>query len=566
MSSKLRNKLTLLIFLFMMLSKGYSLLVKTLPSQRRLCSSSFHTRVLRPPVRPSNFNIRYLQPLYSTLNSDPSIKRTKIRNILVDADASGSSSASSPLVGKELLIQGWVKTIRDQKQFSFIEVNDGSTGSNLQIIANNDIASYSQVQQITTGAAVEIYGTLVPSMGKNQKYELQAKQVAIVGPCPAENYPLQKKKTSQEYLRSIAHLRPRTNTISAVARIRSALAFATHEFFQKEGFTYVQTPLITSSDCEGAGEMFHVTTFPIDTPDRIPSAPLNKNTTEQQHTRQADFTKDFFGKPTYLTVSGQLSGETYACALGDIYTFGPTFRAEKSQTTRHLAEFHMIEPEMAFTNYHEAMDNAESYVKYVINYVMKNPNNYQDLLFFNKFYDKNLLQRLNDLIAKPFNRLLYSDAVTLLQKEIAKDPSKWVYPNVTFGSDLQTEHERWLAEKHFQSCVFIYNYPRAIKSFYMKDSLHHENTVDSFDLLVPGVGELIGGSQREDNYNKLMQKIQEFGLNSKDYEWYLDLRRYGSVPHSGYGLGFERLVCYVTGIENIREAIAYPRFYGSAEF
>ncbi len=529
-----------------MFVQSYSLLSSSILRKQLFSKSS-----IIQLTRSSNVLSSSTSALYSSLISDPSIKRTKIKKIVVDEDG-------TTLVGKDVLIQGWVKTLRDQKQFSFIEVNDGSSGSNLQIIANNDIPTYSEVQAITTGAAVEIYGKLVPSTGKNQKYELQANQVKIVGPCPADTYPLQKKKHTQEYLRSIAHLRARTNTISAVARIRSALAFATHEFFQKEGFTFVQTPLITSSDCEGAGEMFHVTTLPIETPNKIPLNPNN--------TQEADFTKDFFAKPTYLTVSGQLSGETYACALGDIYTFGPTFRAEKSQTTRHLAEFHMIEPEMAFTNYHEAMDNAENYIKYLINSLFKNTNNYQDLLFFSKFYDKNLINKLKNVLEKPFHRLLYSDAIKLLQEEISKDPSKWSYPKVVFGSDLQTEHERWLAEKYYQSCVFIYNYPREIKSFYMKDSNQYERTVDSFDLLVPGIGELIGGSQREDNYDKLMEKIKEFGLNSNDYQWYLDLRRYGSVPHSGYGLGFERLVCYVTGIENIREAIAYPRFYGNADF
>lgn len=457
-------------------------------------------------------------------------------------------------VGQEVKLQGWVRTVRDQKKFSFIEVNDGSTLRNMQVIADSNITTYDQVLALTTGAAVEIYGTLVASVGKGQKYELQANKVKLVGACPGETYPLQKKRHSQEFLRTMAHLRARTNTISAVSRVRSALAFATHEYFQKEGFVYVQTPLITASDCEGAGEMFRVTTLPID---KKADMPVLKETNE------TDFSKDFFGKPTYLTVSGQLSGETYACALGDIYTFGPTFRAENSQTTRHLAEFHMIEPEMAFTDLFQAMDNAESYVKYVIQYVLQQC--IQDLQFFQSFYDKELLTKLQQVVSLPFVRISYEEAIGLLQEEIQKDPTKWSYPDVQFGTDLQTEHERWLAEKKFQSCVFVHNYPRQIKSFYMRDNLD-QKTVDSFDLLVPGIGELIGGSQREERYDQLMNKIKEFELDSKDYDWYLDLRKYGSVPHSGYGLGFERLVCYVTGMENIREAIAFPRYPGHAEF
>jgi asparaginyl-tRNA synthetase len=447
-----------------------------------------------------------------------------------------------------------VRTVRDQKKFSFIEINDGSTLNGIQVVAEADIPSYSEVEKFTTGAAAEVYGTIVQSIGKGQKYEIKASSVKLVGDCPVETYPLQKKRHSQEFLRSIAHLRPRTNTISAVSRVRSALAFATHQFFQKEGFVYVQTPLITASDCEGAGEMFRVTTLPLDDLAKVPKDASGKG---------ADFSKDFFSKPAYLTVSGQLSGETYACALGDIYTFGPTFRAENSQTTRHLAEFNMIEPEMAFTDLFAAMTNAEDFVKHVIKHALETCP--EDIAFFEKFMDKTLNERLKKLIEQPFVRLPYRDAVTLLQEEIAKDPSKWQYPEVKFGTDFQTEHERWLAEKKFNSCVFVHNYPRNIKAFYMRDNADGE-TVDSFDLLVPGIGELIGGSQREERLTVLQQKMKEFNLIEEDYWWYLDLRRYGSVPHAGYGLGFERLVCYVTAIENIREAIAYPRYPGSAEF
>lgn len=464
--------------------------------------------------------------------------------------------SASTFMGKEVRVQGWVRTVRDQKNFAFIEVNDGSFLQGIQVLADSTISTFDQVGQLTTGAAVDITGTLVKSLGKGQSFEIQAKIVQLVGSCPADTYPLQKKRHSQEFLRTIAHLRARTNTLSAVARVRSALAFATHQFFQQQGFYYLQPPLITSSDCEGAGEMFRVTTLPIDQPSQIPIDKENKEA-------KTDFTKDFFEKPSFLTVSGQLSGEAYACALGDIYTFGPTFRAEKSQTTRHLAEFHMIEPEMAFTDLTMAMNNAEEFVKYVVKYALENCGN--DIAFFQKFMDKNLSTKLEKLVKQPFVRISYREAISLLQNEISKDPSKWQYKDVSFGTDLQTEHERWLAEKCFQSCVFVHNYPRHIKSFYMRDSDDFE-TVDSFDLLVPGVGELIGGSQREERLEKLQQKLKEFKLNEADYDWYLDLRRFGSVPHAGYGLGFERLVCYVTGIENIREAIAFPRYVGHAEF
>lgn len=446
-----------------------------------------------------------------------------------------------------------VRTTRDQKKFSFIEVNDGSTLQGIQVVAEESLASYGEVKMFSTGAAVEIRGTVERSQGKGQAVEIKAVSLRLVGDCPPESYPLQKKRHSQEFLRSIAHLRARTNTISAVARVRSSLAYATHRFFQEEGFFFLQPPLITASDCEGAGEMFRVTTLPLDAMSSVPLTDAGG----------ANFTTDFFGKPAYLTVSGQLSGETYACALGDIYTFGPTFRAENSQTTRHLAEFHMIEPEMAFADLFEAMDNAERFVKYVIKQVSEQCE--ADLTFFEKFVDPGLKTRLAKLVTEPFVRLPYKDAILLLQEEIARNRTKWQFPDVEFGTDLSTEHERWLAEVKFNACVFVHNYPRKIKAFYMRDNADGD-TVDSFDLLVPGIGELIGGSQREERLTVLEAKIREFGLAPEDYWWYLDLRRYGSVPHSGYGLGFERLVCYATGIENIREAIAFPRYPGSAEF
>jgi len=474
------------------------------------------------------------------------VSRTKVKKILEAGDS---------IIGQTVFVQGWVRTVRDQKKFAFIEINDGSSLTGIQAVAESEIDSYGEVGKLTTGAAAEVVGTIVESKGKGQKYEIKASSVKLVGDCPTDTYPLQKKRHSQEFLRGIAHLRARTNTISAVSRVRSALAFATHQFFQDEGFVYLQSPLITASDCEGAGEMFRVTTLPLEDIKKIPTAEGGVG---------ADFSQDFFAKPAYLTVSGQLSGETYACALGDIYTFGPTFRAENSQTSRHLAEFHMIEPEMAFADMWSAMRNAEAFVKHVVQYAMQQCPN--DLQFFGKFMDKELDARLTALVEKPFARIAYRDAITLLQAEIAKDPSKWAYPDVTFGTDLQTEHERWLAETHFKSCVFVHNYPRQIKSFYMRDSDVDEGTVDAFDLIVPGIGELIGGSQREERLEVLQKKMEEFNLKEEDYDWYLDLRRFGTVPHAGYGLGFERLVCYVTAVENIREAIAFPRYPGNAEF
>jgi asparaginyl-tRNA synthetase len=407
---------------------------------------------------------------------------------------------------------------------------------------------------------VEVIGPLVKSEGGKQKVELAVESLRVVGKCPADTYPLAKKRHSLEYLRSIAHLRPRTNTIAAVARVRSVLAGAIHQFFQEQNFVYLQTPLITASDCEGAGELFRVTTLP-DKPSQLPRIQDDSG----QETDEVDYSQDFFGKPAFLTVSGQLSAETHACALGDVYTFGPTFRAENSHTTRHLAEFNMLEPEMAFADLEAAMNNAEAMLKYIVQHVLDSCQ--EDLAFFQKFYDKQLLERLETLVNKPFARVPYRDAIGYLQEEIAKDRDQWQFPDVEFGTDLATEHERWLAETKFNSAVFVYNYPKSIKAFYMRDNDEDGGeTVNAMDLLVPGVGELVGGSQREDRLHVLEQKMKDLDLDPKDYWWYLDLRRFGSVPHAGYGLGFERLVTYVCGIENIREAIAFPRYPGSAEF
>lgn len=462
------------------------------------------------------------------------------------------------------MVKGWVRTVRKQKTLAFVEVNDGSNLGGIQcVLSFEDIDELTreEINKITTGCSVQVTGPLVASQGGKQSVELAATSLRVVGACPADTYPLAKKRHSLEYLRTLAHLRPRTNTVAAVARVRSALAGAIHAFFQSSGFVYVQTPLITASDCEGAGEMFRVTTLDLDQLETIA-----KNKDEDGNVLPgADYTQDFFGKPAYLTVSGQLAAETHACALGDVYTFGPTFRAENSQTTRHLAEFNMLEPEMAFADLTAAMNNAEGMLKYVVKHVLDQCD--EDLSFFQQFYDESLKQRLDTLVQQPFARCSYRDAIVFLQEEIAKDPSKWQFPVVEFGTDLATEHERWLAETKFNSCVFLYNYPKSIKAFYMRDNDEDGGeTVNAMDLLVPGVGELIGGSQREERLDVLEQKLKELDLNPEDYWWYLDLRRFGSVPHAGYGLGFERLVQYVTGIENIREAIAFPRYPGNAEF
>lgn len=461
-------------------------------------------------------------------------------------------------------IKGWVRTIRKQKTLAFVEVNDGSSLSGIQCVVGFDAVSegtLDELSKVTTGCAVELTGTIVDSQGGKQNVELQAESLRVVGVCSAETYPLAKKRHSLEYLRTIAHLRPRTNTVAAVARVRSQLAGSIHSFFQKSGFVYVQTPLITASDCEGAGEMFRVTTLDLD---NVSSLPM-KEDEDGKETGGVDYAEDFFSKPAYLTVSGQLGAETHACALGDVYTFGPTFRAENSQTTRHLAEFNMVEPEMAFADLASAMENAEAMLKFSVGHILENCK--EDLTFFSKFYDKKLISKLEKLVEKPFARVSYRDAIKYLQEEIAKDPSKWQFPEVEFGTDLATEHERWLAETKFESCVFVYNYPKKIKAFYMRDNDEDGGeTVNAMDLLVPGVGELVGGSQREERLDVLEKKMAELDLIPEDYWWYLDLRRFGSVPHAGYGLGFERLVCYVCGIENIREAIAFPRFPGNAEF
>jgi asparaginyl-tRNA synthetase len=450
------------------------------------------------------------------------------------------------LVGQEVTVKGWVRTARNQKTFAFIELNDGSTLSNFQIVADAKVPNYEKIiDKLTTGVSIAVTGTVAESPGKNQEYEIHAKEISIIGTCDPESYPLQKKRHSFEFLRTIAHLRPRTNTIGAVTRVRNAVAFATHRYFQERGFLYIQTPIITGADCEGAGKMFRVTALD---PDNLP----------KQKEGKVDYSKDFFGLPTYLTVSGQLNGEIYACALSDIYTFGPTFRAENSNTSRHLAEFWMIEPEMAFATLVDNMDCAESYLKYVLSYVMQNCQ--EDLQFFDKFVSNGLIQRLQHVFETPFERATYTYAVRVLEKS----GKTFEFP-VSWGSDLQSEHERYLAEEYFSKPVIITDYPKTIKAFYMRAN-DDNKTVAAMDVLVPRIGEIIGGSQREERLDSLVAKMQENHLHPEDYWWYLELRKYGSVPHAGFGVGFERLIQFVTGMENIRDVIPFPRYPSKADF
>lgn len=435
-------------------------------------------------------------------------------------------------------VKGWVRTKRDSKAFSFIEINDGSCLSNLQIVADATIGGYEEsVPHLRTGASVSVEGEIVESQGK-QQWEMQAKSVTMLGNSD-EDYPLQKKGHSPEFLRSIAHLRPRTNLFGAVFRMRSRMAYAIHQFFQEQGFVYVHTPIITASDCEGAGEMFRVTNLDGKTLDTKPE-------------------EDFFGKPSYLTVSGQLEGETFACALSNIYTFGPTFRAENSHTSRHASEFWMIEPEMAFCDLDDDMALAEAMIKYLAADALEHCA--EDLEFLNKFVDKGLKERLEFVKKRDFERISYTDAVELLLKSNKKFEYK-----VEYGLNLQSEHERYLTEEHFKCPVTVYNYPKDIKPFYMRRN-DDNKTVAAMDLLVPGIGEIVGGSQREERLDVLRENLKHHDLTEEDYYWYVDLRRYGSVPHAGFGLGFERLLMFVTGVSNIRDVIPFPRTPGSAEF
>ena len=445
---------------------------------------------------------------------------------------------------ENILVQGWVRTRRDSKDFSFIELNDGSGLRNLQIIARNSLPNYDAVQRLTTGAAIRVAGQLVASQGKGQSWELVADTIEIIGSSD-ESYPLQKKGHTPEFLREIAHLRPRSNLFGCVFRVRSRLAFAIHQFFQERGFVYVHTPIITASDCEGAGELFRVTSIDPAQPPRLPDDGV-------------DYARDFFGRSTYLTVSGQLEAEAFACALSKVYTFGPTFRAENSNTSRHASEFWMIEPEMAFCDLEGDMDLAEELVKYLVGDIRENCP--EELGLFAKFVDKELLARLDFVIERPFQRITYTEAIELLQKS----GEKFEFP-VEYGLNLQSEHERWLTEKRFKSPITVYNYPKEIKPFYMR--LNDDGkTVTAMDLLVPGIGEIVGGSQREERLDVLEENLRRHKMNLADYKWYLDLRRYGTVPHAGFGLGFERMLMFVTGVSNIRDVIPFARTPGSAEF
>ncbi len=461
------------------------------------------------------------------------ISATSVKNALHSAGAQDS-----------ILVQGWVRTRRDAKTFSFIELNDGSSLKSLQIIAPDTLANYADVQRLMTGASVSVRGKLVASQGKGQSWEVVADEITVLGGSD-ETYPLQKKGHTPEFLREIAHLRPRSNLFGSVFRVRSRLAFAIHQFFQDRGFVYVHTPIITGSDCEGAGELFRITTIDAQNPPKTATGAI-------------DYAQDFFARSTYLTVSGQLEAEAFACALSNVYTFGPTFRAENSNTSRHANEFWMIEPEMAFCDLNGDMDLAEELVKYLIRDIREKCPDEVEL--FSKFVDKELLARLDFVVERPFQRISYTEAVDLLLRSGGKFEFR-----VEYGTNLQSEHERWLTEQHFKCPVTVFNYPKEIKPFYMRLN-DDDETVTAMDVLVPGIGEIVGGSQREERLDVLEANLRRHDLDPADYKWYLDLRRYGTVPHAGFGLGFERMLMFVTGVSNIRDVIPFARTPGSAEF
>jgi asparaginyl-tRNA synthetase len=446
-------------------------------------------------------------------------------------------------IGEQVTVKGWVKSQRKAKAFSFLVINDGSTQTDLQVIIDESTPGYEDIAKCGTGSSVHIEGECVESKGK-QPIEVVAKSAKVYGYTP-EDYPLQKKGTSMEFLRTIAHLRPRTNTFGAVFRVRHALAQATHKFFNDRGFFYVNTPIITSMDAEGAGELFRVST-------------LDPNDSPKNKQGKVDFTKDYFERETYLCVTGQLEAEAFACSMGAVYTFGPTFRSENSNTPRHLAEFWMIEPEVAFAELDDVADLGADYIQYMIEYALEHCG--PELEFLGNFIDKTLLEKLNKVAKTPFKKITYTEAVELLQKSGKEFEFK-----VEWGADLQTEHERYLTDEHFNGPVIVTDYPRDIKAFYMKQN-DDGKTVRAMDILVPGVGEIIGGSQREEDYDKLMRRIKELKLETSDYDWFLDLRRFGTVPHSGFGLGFERAVMYITGMSNIRDVIPFYRTPGHADF
>ena len=462
--------------------------------------------------------------------------KTVIKSLYRDTDTYG---------GGEVSVSGWVRTVRSSKNFGFIELNDGSFFKSVQVVIEADkLTNYTELTKLNVGAAITVTGMLELTPNAKQPFEIKAAEVIIEG-ASTPDYPLQKKRHSFEYLRTIAHLRPRTNTFSAVFRVRSLIAFAIHKFFQERGFVYVHTPIITGSDAEGAGEMFRVTTLD---PDNLPLTEDGKT----------DFSKDFFGKSTNLTVSGQLNVETYCMAFRNVYTFGPTFRAENSNTTRHAAEFWMIEPEIAFADLNDNMALAEDMLKYIINYCLENAP--EEMQFFNSFIDKGLLDRLNNVVSNEFARVTYTEAIDILKAHNDEFSYK-----VEWGADLQTEHERYLTEVVFKRPVMVTDYPKEIKAFYMKLN-DDKKTVAAMDVLVPGIGEIIGGSQREEDHDILLGRMKELGLDPEDYDWYLDLRKYGTNKHAGFGLGFERAVMYITGMQNIRDVLPFPRTVGTAEF
>jgi asparaginyl-tRNA synthetase len=477
------------------------------------------------------------------------MKRTKIKELLTTEPK-----------GQQVLVQGWVRTFRNNQ---FIAINDGSTIQNIQAVVDFNNTSESELKRITTGACISVKGDLIPSPAKGQPVEVKVSQLEILGDSDPEKYPLQPKKHSLEFLREIAHLRSRTNTFSAVMRVRHAMAFAVHKFFNDRGFVYIHTPVITGSDAEGAGAMFRVTTLDANNPPKDENGKVN-------------FKEDFFGRETNLTVSGQLEGETYALALGEIYTFGPTFRAENSNTTRHLAEFWMIEPEMAFYDIQDNMQLAQEFLQFLVRYALENCK--EDLEFLNKRAQEEeqtkpqdqrnelgLLDRLKFVAENDFQRLSYTEAIDILKNSTPNKKKKFQYLIENWGVDLQSEHERFLVEKHFKKPVILYNYPKDIKAFYMRQN-EDDRTVAAMDVLFPGIGEIIGGSQREERYDRLLKRINEMNLPEHELWWYLELRKFGSAPHAGFGLGFERLILFVTGMTNIRDVIAYPRYPGNAEF
>ena len=464
------------------------------------------------------------------------ILRTKVKDLL------------QMQAGQEVLAKGWVRTKRGNKEIAFIALNDGSTIKNVQIVVDKNADTEPVLAQISTGACICVRGNLVESVGSGQAVEIKAEQIEVYGTCDPMRYPLQKKDTSFEYLRTVAHMRPRTNTFGAIYRLRSQMAFAIHEYFHSKGFVYLHTPLITESDCEGAGQMFQVTTLDLE------NVPRDKK-------GRIDYGKDFFGKQTSLTVSGQLEGELGATALGEIYTFGPTFRAENSNTPRHLAEFWMIEPEMAFYDINDDMELAEEFVKYLVQYALDNC--MDDLQFLNDKYDDGLIERLRSVLGIAFQRVTYTEAVDILEKAVANG-KQFEYP-VHWGTDFQSEHERYLVEQHFGKPVILIDFPKDIKAFYMKQN-EDGRTVRGMDVLFPKIGEIIGGSEREADLGKLEARIDELGMSRKNLEWYIDTRRFGSCPHSGFGLGFERLLLFITGMQNIRDVIPFPRTPKNAEF